>query len=100
MREATINDMIILAEKIAGLPAEDMRHAAEAYIRNAHYADSYRKRTGKSHAGFGNGTLTSAVFSDGGYAPHRRASDPAFLRAFSTVCNLIAERAERHADAA
>ena len=100
MREATINDMLILAGKIADLPVEDMPHAAEAYIRNAHYADRYRKRTGCVHAGFGNGTLSGAVFADGSHAQHRRSSDPAFLRAVSVVCKILAERAERHQRAA
>lgn len=96
MRQVTINDIDIMARKLACLPDDDRLPAAESILARADYADKYRKRHGKLHAAWGGGNLASAVTADGGLPPGRRANDPDFLRAMAITCGLLAARVEAH----
>jgi len=96
MREPTINDIDILARRLACLPDEDMLPAAESILARASYADKYRKRHGRHHAAWGGGDIASAVTADGDFPPNRSASDPDFLRAMALTCALLAARIRAH----
>lgn len=96
MRPVTINDIDIMARKLACLPDDDRLPAAESILARAEYADKYRKRHDRLHAAWGGGDIASAVTTDGEFPPGRSASDPDFLRAMELTCGLLAARIEAH----
>lgn len=96
MRPIIWNDLDLLARKVANLADEDQRPAIESIIGRAHYADAYRKRTGMSHAAWGNGCITQVIGLDGPLPPALRSDDPRYLRALAAACTVLAERAEAH----
>jgi hypothetical protein len=67
---------------------EQMRHVQDA-IQRAQIADRYRKRTTKSHAGFGHGTLSSAL----GPVQEPHFCDLAYLKAMHVVIAALLKRA-------
>lgn len=93
MRGIIWQDIDTLARHLAPMCEDDRLPAIENIIRRAEYADAYRKRHGHIHAGFGDGSIASAI---GHLPPQRRADDPTYLRSLALVCDTFAERAERH----
>lgn len=96
MRPIIWNDLDLLARKIAALHEEDRLPAAESIISRACYADAYRKRHGRIHAAWGNGSIMQVIGMDGPLPPTYHSNDPAYLRAMALVCTIFAERAEGH----
>ncbi len=83
----TIGDLRALAGAVAGRPEPERRRAVRAAVERARAADAYRKRLGRIHPAWGNGTLVQACEA----AAPLPASEPAFLRALATVCDVLAE---------
>lgn len=69
MRAVTLGDLDVAARVI--LRADNRVAAAEEMLRRAAAADLYRKRLGKLHRSWGNGTLSAAALSLGPPAPSR-----------------------------
>jgi hypothetical protein len=65
--------------------------ALTAWIEQAHFADKYRKRFGKVHGSWGNGSLSDRV-SRAASEQHFQYCDHDFLSALANVCELLAGR--------
>lgn len=61
MRAVTSGDIRLLARYIAGVRREDRAAVALRIIEHAHVADRYRKRTGRAHRFWGDGSLAAAL---------------------------------------
>lgn len=95
MRNVAHPDLSTAARALLALP--EARRPAEAarMLVEAEAADRYRKRTGRSHPVWGNGTLEGAGRSRVLAAP-RPLSDPEYLAALALVLDAILRHRGRH----
>lgn len=63
MRTVDQGDISAAARAVMDLPAADRKARLERMFAVAHAADIYRKRTGKVHRLWGNGTLYAAALA-------------------------------------
>lgn len=61
MRAVTSGDLRLLARHLAGLRRTERPDVALRLLERAHVADRYRKRTGKAHRLWGDGSLAAAI---------------------------------------
>lgn len=61
MRAVTSGDIHLLARHLAGFRRAERGAAALRILEQAHVADSYRKRMGKAHGFWGDGSLAAAT---------------------------------------
>ena len=93
MRAATHGDVVVAARALLGLPPSHWNGELVRWLQLADWADRFRKRTGRVHPFWGNGTLMSAVMALRGPAGGEPAlSDPAYLEAFATVIEALVLR--------
>jgi hypothetical protein len=60
-------------------------------LMRAHFADQYRKRLGRSHPKWGNGSLAQAVLADGPLAKQPFLSEPGYLEATAEAIHAVVE---------
>lgn len=61
MRAITSGDLHLLTRYLAGVRPADRATAARRVIEQAHLADRYRKRLGRAHRVWGDGSLGAAL---------------------------------------
>lgn len=61
MRAVTSGDIRMLARHLTGVRRRDRPDVALRLLERAHVADRYRKRTGKAHELWGDGSLAAAI---------------------------------------
>lgn len=72
------------------LPVAERRTSLERLFTLAHAADIYRKRTGRAHRLWGNGTLYAAAFAGSPALPPRsNLSDARYLLALGDVLDAL-----------
>lgn len=93
MRAATPGDVVAAARALHRLPSAIRAERLRAWITRADWADRYRKRTGRAHPLWGNGTLMSAVMHLSA-APGREPdlSDRDYLEALALVLDHLIRR--------
>ncbi|MGY6703942.1 DUF7742 family protein [Roseinatronobacter sp.] len=74
-------------------PCRDWPQVMAEMLAEAHMADCYRKRLGRVHARFGNGTLMAAALAraPAACATCARPSAPRYLAALACVSSAIAD---------
>lgn len=91
MRAVHLTDLNIAARTLLALAPDQRAGAIARLLICAHIADKYRKKTGRAHALYGNGTLGAACQSH----PKRRMPDrcdPAYLECFRIVIHALLDR--------
>ncbi|MCB2128999.1 MAG: hypothetical protein KDE03_07950 [Rhodobacteraceae bacterium] len=95
MRTITHADVVRVARSVMRVPEPCVRAEISRYLAQAHAADLYRKRFGRIHPFWGNGSL-------GGAVPHLPAgcmehslSSPAYLRAIASVIEAVLDWRDR-----
>jgi hypothetical protein len=81
MRAILIDDILALSQFLLQIPEPLRMRAVGALVAEAHKADQFRKRTGRAHSEWGNGSLTSAAMMRRGPAQAGTASDLDYLAA-------------------
>jgi hypothetical protein len=95
MRPVLQGDVIAAAQAVLRLPEAERAGALRCMMSRAAAADAYRKRLGRAHPLWGNGSLM-AVARRGALPPAPALSDREFCRCLALVYEtLIAWRAER-----
>ena len=85
MRAVSHGDAVAAASLIRCRPPETWAATLQSLFDRAHVADLYRKRLGRMHPEWGNGSLTSAVLCDSDVWPEPRLSDPVYTEALVAV---------------
>ena len=94
MRPVLHGDVVAMARVLLALPACERWAAMNAIITEARYADCYRKRTGRAHFQWGNGSLMAAATSRK-MLPEPFLNDLEYCRCLEMVFGgLIAQRCE------
>ncbi len=94
MRRVMMGDAVAAARALLPLEEGRRRVAVERMIYEAHLADCCRKRLGRGHPRFGNGTLMDAA------SRYPQRSEPLlddmdYLRALAVVIETLLARRER-----
>jgi hypothetical protein len=97
MRTLTHADAMAAACLVRGLPACERRACLARILDRADAADRFRKRTGRVHPLWGDGSLMSAALQAGAVLHEPFLSDPAYLEALATVFEALLERRMRTA---
>lgn len=92
MRSVTHGDAVAAASALVRLPEETWQHRLDTYLRRADAADRYRKRMGRFHPRWGNGSLMGAVLCDADVWPEPMLSDPRYAEALVTVLLSLMKR--------
>lgn len=96
MRAVHLSDLNMAARTLICARVPDRAVMLASLLEQAHVADKYRKRTGRAHPQFGNGTLSDAC------QQHPRASmpdrcDPQYLGCLAVVINgLLKTRSDQN----
>ena len=91
MRTVTQADVMAAARRLWGLPRRDWGTVMVKALGEAHAADLYRKRLGRLHPAWGNGSLAAALAIAGPLPPERFLSDALFLEATAEAIHQIIE---------
>jgi hypothetical protein len=89
VREFTHGDAVAAASALRVRPPETWEGWLVGYLDRAHAADRFRKRTGRVHPRWGNGSLMSAILCDMPVWPEPRLSDPAYAEALVAVLEAL-----------
>ncbi len=88
MRAARLDEVLRVAGCLKTLPLVTQPAQAAQWITDCHFADKYRKRLGKNHAEWGNGSLLARVgptcISD-----QANLGDHDFLQALITILSAL-----------
>lgn len=95
MRPITHGDVVAAARAVRHLPAGLRRAEITRYLVRAHAADLFRKRTGRAHAFWGNGSLAGSVMAGGMPAPEPFFSDVPYLEALAAVIEALLDWRQR-----
>ncbi|MGB8623260.1 MAG: hypothetical protein WCD16_10615 [Paracoccaceae bacterium] len=97
MRPVLHGDVVAAARALLPLPERARRDALRGMLTRAGAADAYRKRFGRAHPDWGNGSLM-AVAQRGATAPEPFLDVSDYCRCMALVFDtLVAWRAERAA---
>ncbi|APZ55064.1 hypothetical protein [Salipiger abyssi] len=88
MRPVLHGDLICAACALLSVPQGQRWRAARDLVARADAADRYRRRIGRAHAEWGNGTLMSAALSQA-IAPERRLDDPDYADCLILVLEAL-----------
>lgn len=98
MRPLVHGDVTTAARVLLAAPSVCRRALAARLLREAASADTYRRRSGRAHPFWGNGTLMSAAMAHGP-APEPPLDDRDYLSCLGLVIDaLMAERTRRGPD--
>lgn len=89
MREFTHGDAVAAASALRTRPPETWEGWLAGYLDRAHAADQFRKRTGRVHPCWGNGSLMSAILRDAPVWPEPRLSDPGYAEALVAALEVL-----------
>ncbi|WP_444455639.1 DUF7742 family protein [Rhodobacter capsulatus] len=64
MRPILIDDLLIAARAVAAVAASERPARLAQWLREAHWADLYRKRLARSHPRWGNGSLMARALRE------------------------------------
>jgi hypothetical protein len=95
MRGVTHADAVAAASLLLRAPRAAWESTLEVLFMRAHAADLYRKRLGRIHPRWGNGSLVSTVLCDSSVWPEHRLSDPAYAEALVAVLTALIRRHQR-----
>ena len=91
MRPLHIMDLCAAARVLLHIPVPERNNFAYNLVQNAHNADKYRKRLGKRHPSWGDGTLSGACQQYRTYqTPHHCSRD--YLHALSVLITVLRAR--------
>lgn len=90
MRPVLPSDATVAARALLFVPEADRRGALETMLDHARAADCYRKRLGRAHPTWGNGSLMSVALRQNLAAP--RFDDLEYLRCLSVVIDTLIAR--------
>lgn len=91
MRPVTHGDVVAAATAIRPLPAALRRQEVLRLLERAHAADLFRKRTGRPHPFWGDGSLMGIALKDGTSRTEPFLSDPEHLSALAAVIETLLE---------
>lgn len=98
MRPVLYGDLHAAARRLASLAETAHGPVIREMLYRAHCADRLRKRTGRGHPDWGNGSLVMAARS-GWPSPDGAPTEAQYLRALASVaCGILRWRAERGGD--
>jgi hypothetical protein len=89
MRGVTEVDLSAAARRLWRLPRCLWHEEMARLLARAHAADRYRKRLGRVHPFWGDGSLAAAVHLEGPPPDQPFLSDPAFLEAFAEAIHAV-----------
>lgn len=92
MREVVHGDVVATACALMAVPPEGWEARIAGYLIRADAADRYRRRIGRAHPHWGNGSLMGAVLSGGDVRPEPRLSDPVYAEAMVAVLMALIRR--------
>lgn len=92
MREVVHGDVVAVASALRDLPPEGWEARIAGYLTRADAADRYRRRIGRAHPVWGNGSLMGAVLSGADVWPEPRLSDPVYAEAMVAVLMALIRR--------
>lgn len=93
VRALLVGDIETATAVLAARPENEWRKHAAAMLRTAHSADKYRKRLGRAHPGWGDGSLATAARAHGA-ARWPARHDARVLRAQMVLIETILARVE------
>jgi len=94
MRGLAHSDLVMLARRLLGLPEATWEGTVRQMLDRAHTADLYRKRTGRAHPLWGNGTLRDAARRYGS-PPAPGFDDRSYCTCFGLVLKALCHRREK-----
>ncbi len=77
------------ARAVRGLPMAEQRHMVLTLLDRAHAADLFRKRLGRAHPFWGNGSLMAAVLAHTPVRDEPFLSDISYLETLSLVIDTV-----------
>lgn len=93
MRRVMVGDVLAAAQVLQGLPPAARPGCMVRLLERAHAADMWRKRLGRVHPCWGNGSLMAcALVAGAGAAPAPRLNDAEFLSALAVVIAALQAR--------
>ncbi|WP_136442345.1 hypothetical protein [Pacificoceanicola onchidii] len=92
MRPVLHGDVRAAARALLSVPACAREGLARRLVAQAEAADRYRKRMGRAHPFWGNGTLMAAALGRGAVAADRRLDDVEFADCFVAVLEALKGR--------
>lgn len=92
MRPVLTGDVSAAARALLSVPQAARAALAERLVAQAEAADRYRKRLGKAHPFWGNGTLMAAALGRGSLPPERRMDDRDYAECFVLVLETLMGR--------
>ncbi|MCB2116553.1 MAG: hypothetical protein KDE00_09710 [Rhodobacteraceae bacterium] len=95
MRPITHGDVVAVARRLLDLPVAGHKAAVAAFLDRAEAADRFRKRHGRAHPFWGNGSLMAVALSGAPPRGEPHLSDPVYLQAIATVIEGILDRRKR-----
>ena len=92
MREIVHGDVVAAACALLAVTPEGWEARIAGYLIRADAADRYRRRIGRAHPRWGNGSLMGAVLCEAGIWPEPRLSDPVYAEAMVAVLMALIRR--------
>ncbi|WGW02523.1 DUF7742 family protein [Tropicibacter oceani] len=92
MRPVLPGDVSAAARALLAVPASARGGLARRLVLQADAADRYRRRLGKAHPFWGNGTLMAAALGRGAARDEPRLDDPDYAECFIAVLNALLDR--------
>ncbi|MCU9848705.1 hypothetical protein OEZ60_11885 [Defluviimonas sp. WL0024] len=89
MRTLTHGDVAAAARAVLHLPREEWPGAVWRFLECAHAADLFRKRHGRNHPLWGNGSLSAATPPNARLAPEPFLSELRYLEAMASVFDVL-----------
>ncbi len=92
MRTITHGDVTAAARAVRGLSRDAQRQAILSLVEKAHAADRYRRRFGRLHPLWGNGSLMAAALGAGAAPGEPFLADTDHLEAMAAVVEALLDR--------
>jgi hypothetical protein len=89
MRPILHGDLVAAARVICPLPSATRKQALQGLLERADAADRFRKRTGRAHPLWGNGSLMGAASACGTVPDSRPVWDTVFLAAMAEAIEAV-----------
>lgn len=94
MRRVMVGDALTAAQVLRVVPEGAREAHCAAMLSRAHAADLWRKRLGRAHPTWGNGSLMAQAMAEGAARTEGLSlADPAFLAALAVVIEALGVRA-------
>mgnify|MGYP003630823097 CR=1 FL=1 len=92
MRAVHLSDLNLAARALLAVPDNGRRELLKYLIQYAHLADKFRKKTGRAHPQFGDGSL-GAICQPAAMAAMPDRCDPRYLECLGIVIEGLLDRA-------